>query len=486
MKFSELTKDLGINVRDDFDVKGVAIDSREIKPGYIFFALKGSKGDGADYVEAAVKSGARAVFAESPISLNNLSGQSVSIFGKDIRTKMNVIVEKFYTPMPKNFIAVTGTNGKTSIANFTASLIKMCGQDSASIGTLGTLLNGDYDNKFSESGLTSPDLVSLMRDLGGVKKKNIDYVAMETSSHGLHQNRIGNLKFNVAAFTNFTQDHMDYHINMDEYFAAKMMLFKKHIVDGGTAVLNADIPEYEKIKAICVEQKLKMISYGTKGAEIKMLATKPHDKGLDIDVEIKGKKKTISTSLIGSFQAYNVICAIGLMIGLGFDVDKVCEAANKLKPVKGRMDVIRFEKKNAKIVIDYAHTPDALEKAIDSLRIHTPGKLITLVGCGGDRDKTKRPLMGKIAAEKSDVVIVTDDNPRTENAALIRKDIMAEAKGAKEIAGRREAIEKGISLLESGDSLLLAGKGHEDYQIIGKDKLPFDEFAIVKEIIGNM
>jgi UDP-N-acetylmuramoyl-L-alanyl-D-glutamate--2,6-diaminopimelate ligase len=471
MKFSELTKDLDIKSQSDFEVAGIAIDSREVKDNYVFFALKGEKLDGTDFIETAKKNGAKAI---------------ISYKEYDAQKLLNTVVQRFYSSIPENLIAVTGTNGKTSVANFTASLLSLLGNKSASIGTLGTLLDGDFAKQFSYSGLTSPDIITLLKDLNGLKKKNINHVAMETSSHGLHQHRIGNLKFKVAGFTNFTQDHLDYHKTMNDYFDAKMILFKEYIASGGTAVLNADIPEIKKIISVCESKKLKIITYGKYGDDIKIKNILPHDNGLDIEAEIFGKDKTIKTSLLGKFQAHNVLCAIGNVIALGFDVDKVCTAAMKLKPVKGRMDIIHFEKQNAKIIIDYAHTPDALEKAIDSLRVHTSGKLITLFGCGGDRDKTKRPLMGKVANDKSDVVIVTDDNPRTENPAYIRKEILATVSKAQEIAGRREAISHAISLLDDGDSLLLAGKGHEDYQVIGKEKLPFDEFKIVREMLAKL
>ncbi len=484
MKFSEVTQEMNMNVQNDFEVEGIAIDSREVKQNYIFFGLKGEKLDGADYVETAIKNGAKAIFTESAIKLNNININGVVLSsGEDAQRKLNLIAQRFFSPLPENLIAVTGTNGKTSVANFTASLLSMLGQPSASIGTLGTLLDGDFEKQFSYSGLTSPDIITLLKDLRDLKNKGVDSAVMETSSHGLHQKRMGNLKFKVAGFTNFTQDHLDYHKSMKDYFEAKMLLFNHHLEKHGCTVVNADIPEFEKINNICDIQKLKVISYGKNGKDIKIKNISPHDNGLDIDVEITGKNKTIRTGLVGEFQAYNVLCAIGNVIALGFNADKVCEAANKLRSVKGRMDVIPYKKKNAKIVIDYAHTPDALEKAIDSLRIHTSGRLITLFGCGGDRDKTKRPLMGKIAAAKSDMVIVTDDNPRTENAANIRKDILVVAQKAIEVPGRKEAIAHAISLLESGDSLLLAGKGHEDYQIIGKEKFPFDEFKIVRELI---
>jgi UDP-N-acetylmuramoyl-L-alanyl-D-glutamate--2,6-diaminopimelate ligase len=487
MKFSEVTKGLNLNIRNDFDVAGVAIDSREIKENYIFFALKGEKSDGAEFVEQAIASGARAVFSESPIKLNNANISNVTLFsGAETKNILNAVAQKFFQPLPENLIAVTGTNGKTSVANFTANLIRLCGINSASIGTLGTLLDGDYKKRFSYSGLTSPDIINLLKDLNSLKNQGINYIAMETSSHGLHQQRIGNLKFKVGAFTNFTQDHLDYHGSMEKYFDAKMILFRDYIENGGTVVLNADIAEFEKIKNICSERNVKIFTYGKNGKDIKIKNIRPHDKGLDIDVEISGRNKVIKTALVGSFQAYNVVCAIGNLLSLGFELDKIIAATEKLRSVRGRMDIILSPKQNAKVVIDYAHTPDALEKAIDSLRVHTSGRLITLFGCGGDRDKTKRPLMGKIANSKSDVVIVTDDNPRTEDAAQIRKEILAQTPKAIEVAGRREAIEQAIKTLKPGDSLLLAGKGHEDYQVIGKERFPFDEFKIVEDVIKNV
>jgi UDP-N-acetylmuramoyl-L-alanyl-D-glutamate--2,6-diaminopimelate ligase len=483
MKFLELTEGLGLNIAFDFEVKGIAIDSREVKEGFVFFALKGEKSDGVNFIESAIKNGAKAIFSHAN---SQKKFANVNFFtSPNIAYILNHICKVFYSPIPQNLLAVTGTNGKTSVANFTASLLTLLGSDTTSIGTLGTLLYGDFDKQLSYSGLTSPDIINLMKDLNGIKKQGIDFVAMEASSHGLHQHRLGGLLFKTAAFTNFTQDHLDYHGTMDKYFNAKMILFKEYMTSNGNAVLNADIPEYEKIKTICEDQKLNIISYGKNGEDIKIKNINLDDKGLILDVDFLGKNKIVETNLIGEFQAYNLACSMAMVASFGFEVDKICEKASLLKPVKGRMDVIFSKKHNAKVVIDYAHTPDALEKAISSLRKQTSGRLITIFGCGGDRDKTKRPLMGKIADEMSDIIIVTDDNPRTEKPEDIRKDIMVACKKALEVENRKKAIAHGISILREGDSILLAGKGHEDYQIIGKEKLPFDEFKIVKEILES-
>lgn len=483
MKFLELTEGLGLNITFDFEVKGIAIDSREVKEGFIFFALKGEKSDGVDFIEGAIKNGAKAIFSHSEIKQKFAD---VNFFtSPNIAYILNHFCKVFYSPIPQNLLAVTGTNGKTSVVNFTASLLTLLGSDATSIGTLGTLLYGDFDKQFSYSGLTSPDIINLMKDLSGVKKQGIDFAAMEASSHGLHQHRLGGLLFKTAAFTNFTQDHLDYHGTMEKYFDTKMILFKEYMVANGNAVINADIPEYNKIKTICKDQKLNIISYGKNGEDIKIKNIKLDDKGLILDIDFLGKNKIIKTNLIGEFQAYNLACSMAMVASFGFEVDKICEKASLLKPVKGRMDVMFSKKQNAKVVIDYAHTPDALEKAISSLRKQTSGRLITIFGCGGDRDKTKRPLMGKIADEMSDIIIVTDDNPRTEKPEDIRKDIMVLCKKALEVENRKKAIAHGISILREGDSILLAGKGHEDYQIIGKEKFPFDEFKIVKEILES-
>ncbi len=483
MKFSELVEGLDIAHGDDFEVAGIALDSREMRQDYIFFALKGEKTDGADYAAKAIAMGARAVFSETALPAD-IGSNVYTYTGNKARKLMGIISVRFFSPLPKYMAAVTGTNGKTSTVNFTAALIKHCGYNSAGIGTLGTLLDGDFNKQFSYSGLTSPDIISLLKDLQALKNKGINYVTMEASSHGLHQQRLGGVKFQVGAFNNFTQDHLDYHGDMESYFDAKALLFTQHIQDDGIAVLNADMPEYERLKEICAVKNIKVFSYGMAGEDIKIKSIRPHDNGLDVDCEIAGRNRLVTTSLLGGFQAYNVTCAIGILICMGFETEKVVAACSKLVPVKGRMDIIPFERKKAKIVIDYAHTPDALEKAIASLRVHTSGKLVTMFGCGGDRDKAKRPQMGKIAVDGSDVVIVTDDNPRTEDAADIRAQIMAAAPNATEVAGRRQAIEQAIAMLDKGDSLLLAGKGHEDYQVVGEEKLPFDEFRIVREIIG--
>lgn len=486
MKFLELTENLGLNIAFDFEVKGIAIDSREVKEGFVFFALKGEKSDGVDFIEGAIKNGAKAVICNKsiPSDLQNKFSEINFFTSPNIAYILNHVCKVFYAPIPQNLLAVTGTNGKTSVANFTASLLTLLGSDATSIGTLGTLLYGDFDKQFSYSGLTSPDIINLMKDLSGVKKQGIDFVAMEASSHGLHQHRLGGLLFKTAAFTNFTQDHLDYHGTMENYFNAKMILFKEYMVANGNVVLNSDIPQFEKIYKICREEKLNILTYGLNGEDIKIKNIKLDDKGLILDIEFLGKNKIIKTNLIGEFQAYNLACSMAMVASCGFEVDKICEKAILLKPVKGRMDVIFSKKHNAKVVIDYAHTPDALEKAIGSLRKQTSGKLITIFGCGGDRDKTKRPLMGKIADEMSDIIIVTDDNPRTEKPEDIRKDIIVACKKAIEVAGRKNAIEHGISILQNGDSILLAGKGHEDYQIIGKEKYSFDEFKIVREILS--
>jgi UDP-N-acetylmuramoyl-L-alanyl-D-glutamate--2,6-diaminopimelate ligase len=294
----------------------------------------------------------------------------------------------------------------------------------------------------------------------------------------------------TAAITNFTQDHLDYHKTMEEYFKAKMILFEQYVAPNGFAIVNSDIPEFDKIHEICYKKNLQVISYGKKPTSAKhnILIEKIilHDNGQDIDLHFNNKKFQVKTNLIGEFQAYNLVASMALVYSLGFNFEEIVSIAEKITPVKGRMDIIFAEKMQAKIVIDYAHTPDALEKALENLRIQTSGRLICLFGCGGDRDISKRPLMGRIASEKADIVIVTDDNPRTEDAAKIRQEILNGAqKKVMEIADRKNAISEAISLLKANDSLLLAGKGHEDYQIIGKQKFLFDEFKIVKEILDS-
>jgi UDP-N-acetylmuramoyl-L-alanyl-D-glutamate--2,6-diaminopimelate ligase len=462
----------------------IVLDSRNVEKGSLFVAIKGEKLNGEDFIEAAIAKGAAAILLDKKSESKIVKNSAVEyIFADDVKQKLSRVCAEFYQPKPENLIAVTGTNGKTSIANFASEILYKMGVASASIGTLGVRIPG-VDNSIKES-LTTPDIVTFHKILSQIKSQKIDDVAFEASSHGLHQDRIGGVEIKVAGFTNLTQDHLDYHKTMEEYFHAKLLLFTKYLSKTGVAVVNADDEYGVRIIAELKKQNIKTITYGKNSKDIELIEFIPNIAGQIIKLNIFGKYFEIPTHLIGGFQSYNLLCTIGMLVALGYESEKIIAACANQNSVKGRMEIVAHTKNNSSIVIDYAHTPDALEKAILALQPHKQNRVITLFGCGGDRDKTKRPIMGAIAAKFSDLVIVTDDNPRTEDAKTIRSEIISACPNAIEVEGRRNAIERAISMLQPNDILLLAGKGHETYQIIGTEKNHFDESEIVNEVLSG-
>lgn len=486
MKFSELLNKLNISAsqnREDFEINNLSLDSRNIENNDIFFALKGTESNGELYITKAIENGAKAVFVSENFTSENQIKNLTKV--SDVKNIMHRAAEVFYTNLPENLIAVTGTNGKTSVVNFISQILSHLGQKSISVGTLGFLKNGDFDGKYLETNLTSPDVLTLYKSLNSLKKQGYNFAAIEASSHGLHQNRFGNLKFDISCFTNFSQDHLDYHKTMDEYFEAKALLFKSSSKTNSIAILNSDIIEYQRLKTICGYNNLQILDYGKEAQNLKIKDYKLNNNGIEIDISFEGKNYNIKTQIFGDFQVYNICCAIFVVKSLGFKILEIIDAVKNIKSVRGRMEIVPIKNKNASAVIDYAHTPDALENAILACKKHTENRIITIFGCGGDRDKAKRPLMGEITTINSDEVIVTDDNPRTENAANIRAEILAKCPNAKEIADRKEAIIYGLKNLNEGDVLLIAGKGHEDYQIIGDEKHHFSDIEIVREYIAG-
>ncbi len=487
MKFSQFTyaiDDAQILFKKDFEISALISDSRKIIDNSIFFALKGQNFNGEDFIPDAIEKGAKAIIVSHNYIIDAKYKETSFIKIDDINKFIYRAVEVFYKDkIPQNIYGVTGTNGKTSVANFSANILAKMGVKSASIGTLGTLIDGDFEKISSDSGMTTPDILTLFENLKNLKDKNINEIIMEASSHGLFLQRLGFIKFLVAGFTNFSQDHLDFHKTMAEYFAAKMLIFTKHLSENGVAVVNSDINEFEEISKICTQNNKKIFSFGKKSNDLTIKNILLNETGIELELQYKEIIKTIKTNLIGGFQAYNLACAIALLINNNYNFSEICKASQNIKSVKGRMELIPIITRNAKAVIDYAHTPDALEKAINSCKLQTSGRLITIFGCGGDRDKTKRPLMGKISAELSDITIITDDNPRTENAQNIRAEIISACPNAIEIPNREEAIKKGLEMLKPSDCLLIAGKGHENYQIIGKEKYYFSDCEIVKKYI---
>ncbi len=463
-------------------ITGLTADSREVKAGYLFAALLGAKVDGRDYISKAIENGAQVIIA--PTGTAKPEGDVEFITDDHPRRIYAMACADFYKNQPAKIVAVTGTNGKTSTVNFVQQLWQILGIKGASLGTLGVKTADD----FIEGAMTTPDPRVMHQTLSDLVQKKITHVALEASSHGLDQNRLDGVNVHAAAFTNLTQDHLDYHGDMDAYFQAKAYLFSELLPSGGAAVLNSDMPYFEKIKGICDAKSLRVMGYGTKQGEyLSYKEPKATASGYDIELKIKGAKKEFHLPLVGRFQVDNALAAVLLVYGEGLhDLDTILRAAQLLKPVRGRLEMVSGHPKDAAIFVDYAHTPDALENALKSLRHHTKKRLICVFGCGGDRDKTKRPLMAAAAFKYSDVAILTDDNPRSEDPAAIRADALKGAPDALEIDDRREAIDCAVQIAEKGDVILVAGKGHEQGQEIMGVKHPFDDVSEVKKAIKGL
>jgi UDP-N-acetylmuramoyl-L-alanyl-D-glutamate--2,6-diaminopimelate ligase len=469
-------------------VTGVTSDSRRVAPGFLFCALPGSKADGRQFIPAAVKQGAAAIIAPKGTEWPNLSDAVECLEADEPRRVMALAAAAFYGRQPSHTAAVTGTSGKTSTALFTQQLLTALGHRTASLGTLGLRAEG-----FPETdALTTPAPEDLHRLLAEVADAGIDYCAMEASSHGLDQYRLDGVKVRAAGFTNLGRDHLDYHPDMGSYFAAKARLFTEVLVDGGVAVINADIPEADALLAIAAKRGLRAVTYGYKGEHLKLIEAVPHPTSIAMQVALGGNRQAVHVPLVGAFQAHNVLCALGLALALDGGLDSPARAFEaliacaSLKGAPGRMDHVATHKASgAEIFVDYAHKPDALAAVLKALRPHTTNNLVCVFGCGGDRDRGKRPEMGRIATELADRVIVTDDNPRSEDPAAIRAEIMAACPDALEIGDRHEAIATAIRNLTSGDVLVIAGKGHETGQKIGDTILPFNDTTTAQELAGE-
>jgi UDP-N-acetylmuramoyl-L-alanyl-D-glutamate--2,6-diaminopimelate ligase len=458
-------------------VTAFAIDHRKIAPGTIFGAFKGERFNGEDFIDEAVASGAIAIVAGSSAIVKG----AVHIAAAEPRQEFANIAARFFRPMPANVAAVTGTNGKTSCVELTRQLWRMAGYNAASVGTLGITTDGEQ----IKTGLTTPDIVTFLSNLSGLAKEGVSHVAFEASSHGLSQYRCEGVPVKIAAFTNLSRDHLDYHGDMDSYFEAKMRLFDEVVGSDGIgdiwAVIWADDAWSDKVVERARTRGLKIITAGRKGAEIKLLNRIPTQLGQKLELEILGVTVNVELPLIGEYQAFNALTSAGIVIASGAKPVEVAAHMARLQPVRGRMECAVITKAGAPVYVDYAHTPDALAAAIGAMRPHKKGKLITVFGAGGDRDRGKRAEMGKIAIEQSDIAIVTDDNPRNEDPSAIRAEILAGAAGATEIADRREAIAYAIGLAGAEDIVLIAGKGHEQGQIIGDKILPFDDVEVARE-----
>ncbi len=469
-------------------VTGFAIDHRKVAPGTVFGAFQGAKVNGEDFIPAAIASGAVAVVARPEATIAG----AVHFADPAPRRAFAALAAQFFRPVPDHVVAVTGTNGKTSTVEMVRQIWRICGERAASIGTLGvTTPEGSVS-----TGLTTPDIVTFLANMTGLAREGVTHVAYEASSHGLSQYRNEGLPVMAGAFTNLSRDHLDYHKDMEDYFAAKMRLFSE-VVDpdvprGGTAVIWADDAWSDRAIEVAQARGLKLMTVGEAGETIRLLGRESSQLGQDLLIEYQGGQKRVKLPLIGAYQAANALVAAGLAIASGTAPDAVFDALTRLQPVRGRLERAAITASNAPVYVDYAHTPDALAAAIAALRPHVAegGRLITVFGAGGDRDEGKRAPMGAAAAAASDLVIVTDDNPRGEDPAAIRAAVLAGAPDATEIGDRRAAIRAGIAGAKGGDIVLVAGKGHEQGQIVGSGDtmrvLPFDDVSVARECAGEI
>ena len=465
------------------EVAGLTADSRKVEPGFLFAALPGSKTNGADFISAALARGASAILAAPGVA--DLPDSAIPVIEDKLpRRRFAKMAAAFYGAQPEAIAAVTGTSGKSSTVSFARQIWRALDIDAASIGTLG--VESDAITRYS--GLTTADPVELHADLAALARAGVTHAAMEASSHGLDQYRLDGVRVGVAGFTGFGRDHLDYHVSTDAYFAAKARLFAEVLMPGGVAVLNADIPEFESLAALSHDTEHLVFSYGRSGRAIRILDQTSTTAGQSLTLDVFGRRYDVEIPLVGNFQAMNALCALGLVLGadkLLSNFDRAVAALNRLEGVRGRLELAARLPNGAAIYVDYAHKPDALATVLNALRLHTRGKLAVVFGCGGDRDRGKRPLMGEIATRLADRVIVTDDNPRSENSATIRAEILAAAPGALDVGDRAQAIAAGIESLAPDDILVIAGKGHEQGQIVGNEVLPFDDASVVRAITGT-
>ncbi|MBI1274066.1 MAG: UDP-N-acetylmuramoyl-L-alanyl-D-glutamate--2,6-diaminopimelate ligase [Alphaproteobacteria bacterium] len=470
---------------DNRTITGITADSREVLPGYLFAAIPGTKHDGRLYIADALAKGAAALLVPPATDMPKGADNSAAVIVvQEPRRALSRIAANFYPQMPSIIAAVTGTNGKTSTAQFARQVWAALGREAASIGTLG-IISKHWTHVGS---LTTPDAITLHKTLSQLAANGVTHLAMEASSHGLHHSRLDTVPVGIAGFTNLTHDHLDFHGTMEAYFAAKSRLFDQILVPGGVAVLNADTPEGRVLAERVRKSGRKAMMYGKTGKELKLNALIPLGHGQRLVCDVMGKPCEVTLPVAGQFQAWNALCALGMVIASGeSDVLAATHALETITSVRGRLELVGTHASGANIFVDYAHTPDALETVLNALRPHVGekqgGKLALVFGCGGDRDRTKRPAMGCIASKLADRAIVTDDNPRSEDPAAIRKEIIAgctQGANLAEIGDRSRAIHQAVGALNKGDILIIAGKGHESGQIVGDKILPFDDAAVVQ------
>ncbi len=466
----------------DPDISGLCADSRKIQPGNLFAALPGTQADGSAFIAEAVERGAVAVLAGKDATPGESAANIPVVTASNPRRAFSLMAARFHPRQPVHMAAVTGTNGKTSVAAFTRQIWECLDYEAASLGTLGLHTNVPTDGLDTDAGLTTPDPVALHEMLSTLCVRGVDHLVMEASSHGLTQYRLDGVRVSAAAFTNLSRDHLDYHGDMESYSRTKNRLFEDILESGGVAVLNADTPEFPALARIAAARGIEVMGFGREGAHIRLESQTPGPGGQILSLVLGDNAYQVLLPLAGDFQASNALCALGLVLACGGDEETAVTALAHLEGAPGRMQHVADHANGATVYVDYAHTPDALENALRALRPHVEGRLHVVFGCGGDRDAGKRPLMGKVAGRLADAVVVTDDNPRGEDPAIIRKQILAgiltkTGVTIREIGDRAEAISAAIAALEPKDLLVIAGKGHEAYQIVGDERRDFDDAA---------
>ncbi len=494
LRLTNLIKAIGLpveNITGDPDILGMTEDSRRVEPGFLFVAISGMQFDGLNYLQEAVRRGASAVLVENGQTCTAI-GVTVVSTSKDLRYCYSMLAAQFYDVQPGYVVAVTGTNGKTSVVSFLRQIWSFNGIEAASLGTLGldapAIEHHDWPAELSS--LTTPEPVVLHQTLAKLASYGVERVAMEASSHGLDQYRLHGVTITEAGFTNLSRDHIDYHGSMSSYLESKLRLFNEVMAPGGVAVLNRDTSVFNRVARACESRGHRILHYGRSRTDrltgaINLLELDVTEAGLVLTLDFESKVEEVFVPLAGHFQAENVLCSLGLAMAGGISFEAAVSALPTLTPARGRMELVGYLENGAAIAIDYAHSPNALKNALCAFRQHCDGRLVLVFGCGGDRDKGKRSEMGRIALDLADTILVTDDNPRTENPAAIRRDVIKGCPGAVEIPNREEAIKMAIGMLCDGDLLLVAGKGHESYQKVGSEQLKHSDFEVVQRVIST-
>lgn len=483
MRLNELITDIGVQVigQLESEIRGLTADSRKVEPGFVFAALRGTALDGAHFIPDAIQAGATAILCDPGTVMADQGTVSV-LEAANPRQVLARMAARFYPDQPETIIAVTGTNGKTSVVSFLRQIWAKAGHNAAALGTVGVTT----DRGTTPLSHTTPDPIELHKQLSQLASQGVTHLAFEASSHGLEQYRVDGIRIAHAAFTNISRDHLDYHASFEDYFAAKARLFTKVMNPQGICVIDLDSADAKRMAELAREQGRRIFTVGAAGQDLKLLGREITGNAQTIKVQYEGAINRLSLPLIGAFQVSNALVAAGLALVSGGDPETVFAALETITGARGRLEKVAETPVGGLIFVDYAHTPDALAAALDALRPHVKQRLIVIFGCGGDRDTGKRPQMGRIAVEKSDSVIVTDDNPRTENAIAIRAKIMTAAQGAREIGDRAEAIQTAVNELQTGDILLVAGKGHETGQIVGEKIIPFSDHREIEKAVSQL